>query len=113
MAHTSRARRSTTGRSGTPPTWSRASAARRPRKQPRTLRSVWKLPPDEGRHRSRRSLSGRRAVGPSRRALHALGVAGRVVVGRRYHAVPAGHIGHKRTFADFAERPLAVTRDRA
>ena len=52
----SRPRRSTTGRGGTQRTSLRASAAGLPRRQPRMLRSTWKVP-DEAGHRSRRSLS--------------------------------------------------------
>ena len=46
-ATTKRPLRSTTGRGGTPPTSSRASAAGLPRKQPKMLRSTWKVPADE------------------------------------------------------------------
>ena len=50
-ASTKRPRRSTTGRGGTPPTSSRASAARVPRRPPRMLRSTWKVSANDGRIR--------------------------------------------------------------
>src|SRR6185437_3934277 len=45
---------------------SHARAARLPRRQPKMLRSAWKVPVDEGRRRLRRSISRLRAAGPPR-----------------------------------------------
>ena len=57
MASTKRPLRSTTGRRGTPPTSSRASAAGLPRRQPRMLRSTWKVPANEGAVHDARQIS--------------------------------------------------------
>src|SRR6478672_2331807 len=83
MASTNRPRRSTTGRSGTPPTSSRASAAGLPRKQKRKPGTTWKTLPwldvedqrDAIRHPSRRSVSRLRASRPPWQAPDAFGVA--------------------------------------
>ena len=48
MASTKRPLRSTTGRTGTPPTSSRASRGRLPRRQPRMARSTWRVSGVEG-----------------------------------------------------------------
>ena len=50
-ASTNQPPRSTTGRIGTPPTSSRASRARPPRKRPRMARTTWRVPTGEGRDR--------------------------------------------------------------
>ena len=59
MASTRRLLRSTTGRGGTPPTSSRASAAGLPRKPPKMLAATWNPPVNEGITSPGRSAKGR------------------------------------------------------
>ena len=73
MARTRQLLRSITGRGGTPPTSSRASAGGLPRNQSKTLRCTWQIPADEGRHRLRYALSD---CALSQRPRQALGAGG-------------------------------------